>query len=242
MIAAAAWAGFDALVHVVADMVEPPRIAGNLATIGATFLALLAVRLGRRLRIAAALCGVGAGLVLGFNAAWVVAETDLPDANGLALPVPAAIFIGVALGLSIWAAYRFLVEARGHEGGETVARFPWASAGVIAVLLVVAGGLSFLGALTESIIRQLHDDRLEAADYWSDELVILSAGLGFDNIVGTPGDDFQTTRGAGGTWYEDPDCVDDDGPLTSVVVDNFINRLSRGAASFDDGLPKANPS
>lgn len=31
VILAAVWAAFDALVHVRADMVEPPRIAGNIA-------------------------------------------------------------------------------------------------------------------------------------------------------------------------------------------------------------------
>ena len=233
MLAAAAWALLDALVHVAADMIEPPRIAGNVATIGGAALVFALIRHGSRFRLAAALCGMSAGLVIGFNAAWVVASTDIPD-SGPPLPVPAAIFIAVAVGLTLWAAYRLLAQARSQSERT---RFPWAWAGLCVLLLVVAGAVSLIAALAQSVMRQLHDDRLEAADYWSDELVILSAGLGFDNIVGTPGDDFETTRGAGGTWFEDPDCVDDDGPLTSAVVDRFINLLSRGEASFDDGLP-----
>ncbi|NNK90833.1 MAG: phospholipase [Acidimicrobiia bacterium] len=235
---AAVWALFDALLHVAADMVEPPRIAGNLAAIGAAAVAIVLVHFFQRHRLAAISSAIGAGLVLGFNAAWVVANMDSPD-SGLPLPIPAAIFIGVALALLIWAAYRLLLQRHGHhaEDAETAARFPWAWASIPVVLFVVAGGVSFVGALAQSVMRQLHDDRLEVADYWSDELVILSAGLGFDNIVGTPGDDFETTRGAGGTWYENPDCVDDDGPLSSAVNERFINRMSRGEASFDDGLP-----
>ena len=46
--AAALWAVFDALVHVAVDMVEPPRIAGNLATIGAAAVAVSVVRFFER--------------------------------------------------------------------------------------------------------------------------------------------------------------------------------------------------
>ena len=56
-----------------------------------------------------------------------------------------------------------------------------------------------------SVINQLHDDRLVAADYWGDELVILSAGMGFDNIVRTPSEDFDATIEAMGSWYGEPD-------------------------------------
>ena len=168
------------------------------------------------------LCGLATGLVFGFNFAWVRAEGELP--------VPAAVFIGVSLALTAWAAYRFLLEA-GRVADSETGQLPWAWTGLTAVVVLVSAGVLFLDAFTESVIIQLHTDELEAADYWGDELEILSAGFGFDNIVGLPDDDFETTRGAGGTWLEDPSCVDDDGPLSSAVLARFINRLSRGEAN-----------
>ncbi|MEM7341961.1 MAG: hypothetical protein AAF467_25185 [Actinomycetota bacterium] len=239
--AAAGWSVFDALVHVAVDQVEPPRIAGNVAAIVAAALVVGLGYLGRGGRISAVICGLGAGLVLGFNGAWVAAEQ--------ALPVPAAIFIIVAFGLLVWAAYRFLVnagqgagaaavasvEAAGDETGD--AGFPVAWAAITGALLVAVALVTFLGGFFTSVLRQLHTDELEAADYWSDELVILSAGFGFDGIVGVPDDDLDTTREVGAAWFENPACVNDDGPLSSAVVETGINRLVRGEASFDDGLP-----
>jgi hypothetical protein len=155
-----------------------------------------------------------------------------------ALPIPAAIFIVVALALLVWAAYRFLVEAgRADDTDDAPSGIPVGWAALSAILLVAAAAVTLLGGIFTSTIQQLHTDELEAADYWSDELVILSAGLGFDNIVGLPGDGFEITREAGGTWLENPDCVTDDEPLTSAVDAGFINRLSRGEADYDDGLP-----
>lgn len=57
------------------------------------------------MRLAGVICGIAAGLVLGFNLAWVVAKGDLP--------IPAAILIIVSLGLLAWAASRFLAEGVG---------------------------------------------------------------------------------------------------------------------------------
>ena len=115
ILAAAAWSLFDALVHVAVNQVEPLRIAGNVTVLVGAVLALTAVRSGGRLRVAAITCGIAAGLVLGFNAAWAVAENKLP--------VPAAIFITVAVVLAAWAARRFLVEAgQAAENGAVAAR------------------------------------------------------------------------------------------------------------------------
>jgi hypothetical protein len=46
----------------------------------------------------------------------------------------------------------------------------------------------------------VHDGRLVSADHWSDEPVILSAGLGFDIIIGVEPLDAETVRAVGGTW------------------------------------------
>jgi hypothetical protein len=37
-----------------------------------------------------------------------------------------------------------------------------------------------------SVLRGLTNGQLEAADYWQEEPAILSAGLGFDNIIDPP--------------------------------------------------------
>ena len=85
------------------------------------------------------------------------------------------------------------------------------------VAVVVVAAATFVGALGQAFERQLHNDEFVAADYWSDELVILSAGLGFDNIIGVPGDDLETVRAAGGTYYAEPACVEPAGPLVSTI-------------------------
>lgn len=54
----------------------------------------------------------------------------------------------------------------------------------------------------------LLDGDLVGADYWSDEPQILSAGLGFCDIVGLPTDILteDIVQQAGGTWLSDIDC------------------------------------
>ena len=64
------------MLHVAIDRVEPPRIAGNLAVFGAAALVWAVLRLGGGVRLGAAVCGIAAGVVLGFNLALVVAEAN----------------------------------------------------------------------------------------------------------------------------------------------------------------------
>ncbi len=90
---------------------------------------------------------------------------------------------------------------------------------------------------TGQLQSQLFSDRLIEADYWDDELKILSAGMGFDNIIGVPDNDFETVLDAMGTWYAEPDCVGANGPLFSTVTSTAIELVSRGFADYDDGLP-----
>lgn len=61
----------------------------------------------------------------------------------------------------------------------------------IAIGLIVLVALALAGVLAiryaqGSALRGFMNGRLEAADYWSDEPSILSAGMGFDNIIGSP--------------------------------------------------------
>ena len=221
VIAAAAWAVFDALVHVVVDMVEALRIAGNVVTVG-TAIVLAVPMLSARPKASAVVAGTAAGAVLGLNGGWALSER--------ALPVPAAVFVLVAVGLLLWSAWQFFGAAPGE--GRPVG---WSIATV--VLGVVVGAAALLVGFLSSPLRQLHDDRLVAADYWSDELVILSAGMGFDNVIGVPDSDFETVRGAMGSYYAEPDCVAPDGPLVTTVESGGLSLVARGFTDFDDGLP-----
>ncbi|MEO0494333.1 MAG: hypothetical protein AAF081_13060, partial [Actinomycetota bacterium] len=45
------------------------------------------------------------------------------------------------------------------------------------------------------------DDRIIAADIWGAELAILSAGMGFDGVIGFPDTELETVRAAGGSYY-----------------------------------------
>ena len=82
------------------------------------------------------------------------------------------------------------------------------------------------------------DDRIIAADLWGAELAILSAGMGFDGVIGLPNTDIETVRAAGGSYYL-PACADN--PIISGATAAGINAFYRGtpddSADFDDGLP-----
>ena len=74
--------------------------------------------------------------------------------------------------------------------------------GVVTTLVVII--LSIVSLLPSTLqnvnYSQLYDGRLVAADYWSPQPKILSAGLGFDGIIGLPSLDEQTVRAAGGAY------------------------------------------
>ena len=90
---------------------------------------------------------------------------------------------------------------------------------------------------------------LVGADYWSDELEILSAGLGFSDIVGLESAtiDQNVTENAGGAWLSDISCnPDNTGFFTLTSTQNQVNatyilqtpygELKDGAIGLD-GLP-----
>jgi hypothetical protein len=57
---------------------------------------------------------------------------------------------------------------------------------LIALSAVALVALLAYQFLSRSMLQQLTNGRLEGADYWRNEPVILSAGMGFDNIIGLP--------------------------------------------------------
>ena len=117
-----------------------------------------------------------------------------------------------------------------------------ATAGVAVVGLGVVAVLA-LNLLSQSVLRQLTNGRLEGADYWTTKPEILSAGLGFDNIIGLPELSEETVREAGGSWYGGLTCSDGEDPTdqnrTSAATTTTIERAYVGGADvhFDDGLP-----
>lgn len=80
-----------------------------------------------------------------------------------------------------------------------------------------------------------------AADYWSEEPLILSAGLGFDNIVGLPDVTEETVLEAGGSWYGSVTCTNGEEPAvgsyTSTSSSTVLSRFYKGFSEYDDGLP-----
>ena len=121
---------------------------------------------------------------------------------------------------------------------KTKRRIAYALIGLSAVALALAVGARLLKG---SVLHQLTNGKLEAADYWSRKPAILSAGLGFDNIIGLPQIDEQTVRAAGGSWYGGLTCTNGDEPgdsvLTSSAPAGNIDQAYEGYADYDGGLP-----
>ncbi len=112
----------------------------------------------------------------------------------------------------------------------------------IAVALIAIGIFVFV---PKNIQGQFFDGRLEAADYWRPEAAILSAGLGFDGIIGIPALDEKTVHAAGGAWDATLTCgngqTPEDTQRTSAVVpkgiSTFYKMLPDVEIDHDDGLP-----
>jgi hypothetical protein len=124
---------------------------------------------------------------------------------------------------------------------RTVTRWlAWTGAAIAAL-----GVIGIVGAqvLIGSVMRQLSDGHLEAADYWSQHAAILSGGLGFDNIIGLPSIDAETVRAAGGSWYGRLTCSNGESPsdanrTSAAPADTLYQAYVGGEnVSYDDGLP-----
>lgn len=118
---------------------------------------------------------------------------------------------------------------------NTIATILIALAGLVLIVVLV------LQFLPRTVLMQFTDGKLVGADYWSDEPVILSAGLGFDNIIGLPDLTQETVRQARGSWYGSLECTNGQEPSannrTSAALASTIGQGYRGYADYDDGLP-----
>jgi hypothetical protein len=224
MALAAGWNLFDALLHLAIGMVEPLRLSGNLVAV----LVAVIVRFVPSGRIAALVGAAGLGTTIGLVLGVAGGEGGLLR--------PAIVLIGVGLLLLALGTYRF---AAAGAPDETQPRH-----GIVtgAVALALAVGLAVVvtpRSLQSSIQAQAFDDRLVDADYWTDQPKILSAGMGFDGIIGIPSLDEQTVREYGGAWIGDPDCAEppESGGLTSAATPQQLALTYRGPVEGDDGLP-----
>src|SRR5690606_4383223 len=98
------------------------------------------------------------------------------------------------------------------------------------------------------VVATFFDGRVCSADYWSEEPAILSAGLGFSDIIGVaaPALTEDVARAAGGAWSSDIDCGADTGNYTSTSIQSQVaqvyvmrtpyGQLKDGALGID-GLP-----
>ena len=224
------WNLIDIAVHVATNLVEPLRVAGNIVGI----VAALLVAFGVAKRYTPHILGGAAILVIVFNAIHSVLSGWL---------APSLLFIGVSLLLLLlWAQDTYRRANPASDGAKRPVYLQWWAALIATFVGVAIVGL--VGPQEELVIgplAQLHNGELVVADYWGDEPMILSAGLGFDNIVGIPEVTEETVRAAGGSWYGSAMCTNGEEPgdasRTSAPTSNATARLFKGFSEYDDGLP-----
>jgi hypothetical protein len=225
-------------------MAEPLRIAGNIVGIAAALIVWFG------------LAKPYAPHILG-GAAAVVVVLNVFHAAGHGFFIPTLVFIGIALFLLLrWAQVKWSESsAEGEKPGAPFYLRWWMALiatlvgiGIVSLSGVLFGaGLVPLGdALADAgrgPLAQLHDGQLVAADYWADEPLILSAGMGFENIVGLPVPELtkENVREAGGSWYGSVTCPSGEEPApvdyTSASSSDQVSQFFKGFSEYDDGLP-----
>ena len=222
------WNMIDALLHVAIDMAEPLRITGNIIAI----VVAVAILLGAPKKLSFILLLTAFTSTVALNTVHV-SENDFA--------VPMLIFIGLSLYLLLRWAQIFKVkdfEIREPKKQKYFYKRWFAVVlSVLGILVVLAVGV--MNSL--NVQNQLFDGALKEADYWSDEPVILSAGMGFEGIIGWPEVNEETVREAGGSWYGSVICTNGEDPpagaYTSTVSTAGIELFYKGTAEDDDGLP-----
>lgn len=113
--------------------------------------------------------------------------------------------------------------------------------GIAAGIVLIVAALLVLRFSDDTTVtfRLIHQDRIVNADLWSDQPEILSAGYGFDNIIGVEGGEAEV-RAAGGTWNAITCATGAEPPreaLTSSALPSAVERGFDHTAAFADGLP-----
>ena len=222
------WNMFDAILHIAIDMAEPMRIAGNTIAI----LVAITILLGAPKKLSFPLLLVAFISTVALNT-FHVSENDFA--------IPMLIFIGLSLYLLLRWAQIFKIEDLKIRESEKQKYFykRWfaVALSIFGVLVVLTVGV--MNSL--NIQDQLFDGALKEADYWSNKPVILSAGMGFEGIIGWPQVNEETVREAEGSWYGSVMCTNGEvppaGAYTSTVSTAGIELFYKGTAEDDDGLP-----
>ena len=222
------WNMFDAILHIAIDMAEPLRITGNTIAI----LVGISILLGAPKKLSFPLLLVAFISTVALNT-FHVSENDFA--------IPMLIFIGLSLYLLLRWAQIFKIEDLKIRESEKQKYFykRWfaVALSIFGVLVVLTVGV--VNSL--NIQDQLFDGALKEADYWSDEPGILSAGMGFEGIIGWPEVNQETVREAEGSWYGSVMCTNGEDPpagaYTSTVSTAGIELFYKGTAEDDDGLP-----
>ena len=222
------WNMFDAILHIAIDMAEPMRIAGNTIAI----LVAITILLGAPKKLSFPLLLVAFISTVALNTVHV-------SENSFAIPM--LVFIGLSLYLLLRLAQISKIEDLKIRESEKQKYFHkrWFAVvlSLFGVLVVLAVGV--MNSL--NIQDQLFDGALKEADYWSDEPVILSAGMGFEGSIGWPEVNEETVREAEGSWYGSVMCTNGEvppaGAYTSTVSTAGIELFYKGTAEDDDGLP-----
>ena len=222
------WNIFDALLHVAIDMAEPLRITSNIIAI----LVAVAILIGAPKKLSSS-------LLLAAFISTVALNTIHVSEHDFAIPM--LIFIGLSLYLLLrWAQILKIEDLKIREPKKQKyfhKRWFAVVLSIFGVLVVLAVGV--MNSL--NMQDQLFDGALKEADYWSDEPVILSAGMGFEGIIGWPEVNEETVREAGGSWYGSVMCTNGEDPpagaYTSTVSTAGVELFYKGTAEDDDGLP-----
>lgn len=222
------WNILDIAIHIALNMVEPLRITGNVVGIAAALIVLFG------------LARAYAPYILGGAAAVVVGVNMLESfQHGFSLPMLG--FVGVSVFFLLRSA-QVKALAVNAEAGNSGSRFYLRLWVALPATLVGVAIVAFIGQPADSvIIAQAHNGALLGADYWGDEPLILSAGLGFDNIIGIAELTEDAVREAGGSWYGTVTCTNGEEPgashRTSAVLPTLVEQFYKGFTDYDDGLP-----
>jgi hypothetical protein len=122
---------------------------------------------------------------------------------------------------------------------------------VTALMMVLAASL-LTGVFSTTSVRAQEDPTespqipgtdgvLIGADYWSDEPMILSAGLGFEGIIGVGELSEEAMREAGANWDGSMVCTNGTEPAdqarTSAPAQAGVSAITTGQPEFADALP-----
>lgn len=222
------WNIIDVGLHIGINMAEPLRLMGNALGLFAGILILIKVS------------KVVIGYFLGISI-FAVTVLNLIHSTNHGYVVPMLVFIGVSQFLLLVLLQRHIPEESiVNKSSKYKLITKWWFSLIVSICLIVVimipgkrGSFNFLS--------QLHNGELVAADIWRDEPMILSAGMGFDNIIGVPEVTEEIVKEAGGSWYGSLTCQNGEEASarhkTTVAPSNGVTLLYKGYADYDDGLP-----